>query len=71
VPANTYFVMGDNRDHSYDSRFWGYVPMDAFRGKAYVIYFSWQGPPGESFLQARTEPITTVATSRRERMRGV
>jgi signal peptidase I len=52
VPANSYFCLGDNRDHSYDSRFWGFVPMDNLRGKAIIIYFSWQGPPGEPFFQA-------------------
>ncbi len=52
VPANSYFMMGDNRDRSYDSRFWGFVPMDDFRGRAFIIYFSWKGPPGESFFQA-------------------
>uniref|UniRef100_A0A7C4AGC6 Signal peptidase I n=1 Tax=Fundidesulfovibrio putealis TaxID=270496 RepID=A0A7C4AGC6_9BACT len=43
VPPNQYFVMGDNRDHSQDSRYWGFVPRDFIRGKAWVIYWSWGG----------------------------
>lgn len=50
VPPNSFFAMGDNRDRSYDSRFWGFVPMDNLRGKAMVIYFSWAGNHNEGFL---------------------
>jgi signal peptidase I len=40
VPEDNYLVLGDNRDHSYDSRFWGFVPGGCIRGKALFIYFS-------------------------------
>jgi signal peptidase I len=42
VPADRYFAMGDNRDNSQDSRYWGFLPRDYVKGKALLIYWSYE-----------------------------
>jgi len=43
IPENAYFMMGDNRENSSDSRVWGPVPFELVKGKAFMIYWSWNG----------------------------
>ena len=47
VPPDQYFVMGDNRDNSQDSRYWGFLPRDYVKGKALVIYWSYEAERGD------------------------
>ena len=46
VPEGHYFMMGDNRDNSQDSRYWGFLPKDYVKGKALFVYFSFGEEPG-------------------------
>ena len=58
VPPGQYFAMGDNRDHSSDSRFWGTVPRSMIKGRAFLVYWSFEGsptPPGGSTRERLVE----------------
>ena len=53
IPTGNYFVLGDNRNDSEDSRYWGFVPREAIVGQPLLIYFSLQQPTGDASPLAR------------------
>jgi len=64
VPPGKYFAMGDNRDHSLDSRYWGFVDRDAIMGRPFLIYWSVEANSGDyaqsSFLQRLKSVVDTL-----------
>ncbi len=60
VPAGHYFAMGDNRDNSSDSRYWGFVPRDLIVGKALIIYWSYETDSDEYRRTAVSDRVQQV-----------
>lgn len=60
VPEGSYFAMGDNRDVSYDSRYWGFIPHQNIIGRPMFIYWSFETPPGQYLKQGLGERIAFI-----------
>jgi signal peptidase I len=69
IPSGEYFVLGDNRNDSEDSRYWGFVPRAAIVGEPLLIYFSLQQHPGND--QIAFAPSSNAAVLHRHRSSGI
>ena len=68
IPPGQYFVLGDNRNDSEDSRYWGFVPREAIVGKPFLVYFSLRDPGSDAELP---RDAGTPAPPERPRRRSV
>jgi signal peptidase I len=64
VPPDQYFMMGDNRDNSEDSRYWGFLPRDYVKGKAAFIYWSFEDTEEGQPSGGLSRFFTTIRWSR-------
>jgi signal peptidase I len=61
IPPDGYWAMGDNRDNSYDSRFWGPVPRDNIKGRALLVYWSYQAEPDSAEWHGVADKVGRLA----------
>lgn len=61
VPPNRYFAMGDNRDVSYDSRYWGFIPKQNVIGRPMFVYWSFETPPNQYLQKEFSQRIGFLA----------
>jgi len=61
VPPNSYFAMGDNRDVSYDSRYWGFIPRENVIGRPMFVYWSFTTPPNQYQMRSMGDRLGFLA----------